>query len=513
MRGVKQPGIKIDAQRLAILFAVTALVSVQLSHILGGILILDSFVLLLIPAFLFFLVILLSAWPRATYDYRIALTLILFCLSLSLLSKSRFVVAYIDDNYHVAKIIAHAYENNFNILLQYIDPDGELDWRLFYIDFVEVLWGVFYRWTRWDFIVVLLQALPILYVWKRLATFFSCENVKMPNLLAVAVVLSLQLLWCQQGSGYNDSTVGMFVGLALIEMFIVLKHKGGANPFQSALSLACVCAAGMVSRSHGTPIGIIGSVVALTFAYRHLTRQQWGIILCVIMIGAGYLFSHHYDIWKEKGTPFYPYWTGDWQGLWQSNSSDEGWLHGYYLSHPVYRMLKNHGITNHLFYVIPSWLIDYKFRSFITPDPFIGGRGLLWTYVVPPVLVLAGIELILKKQWQTTFKQPVLWIAVVYVFYFIFYSGVIVARFAMGLDLFLLAWCLAWLARKCEGVTFPNRKNVYYGFITVCLLITLISFGHAIQGIYFFKKDQSFLSEQYRAFPNFIRAMDLEPAD
>ncbi len=500
----------VDYSRIAVFLGVIAIVSMQISRVLGGIIFIDVFALLLIPAFIFFLMDLLRIWPKESWDYKIAFVLVWVYLGITFFSRSHLEVALVDDNYHLAQTIAQSYRNSFYTPLQYIYPDGRLDERLFYCSFIESLWGVFYRWIRWDFIIVLLQGLPLVFLWKRVAHLLQCEGVsKAPYILSWIVILSLQVFWCQQGNGYNDSTAGIISGLALVELFVLLKHRGGQNLWMCILLLVSCASLTMISRLHLLPLGIICLSAALIYAFKYLNRKQLLVIMAIALIGLAYIISYYCFILGIKNESFMPKELNSLGTLKARSDIFTGWMGGYYLSHPAYLILKDLGFRQGIFYVVPSWLIDYKFRPFITPDPFIGGRGVIWTYLVIPVLLLALIKNIKAGQFVKKLIQPVGIILVIYILYYLFDPACIVSRFMLGFELFLLAWCMAWAAKTVEHSPSSKMKLLYYPVIILMLCVVSKNFSQAISGCSMRDKKLSVLAEQYRIFPHFVNPWNM----
>jgi hypothetical protein len=193
------------AEKISVVLCIIGVNAALLSFILGGVSFLDAGALALIPAFLFFLWSLFSNWDNETKDYCLSLILIILCIIFALFHKYQFEVGATDDGYHNAKIVAYSIKNSFQTKFQYISPQE--DERYFLVDSIESLWGIFWRWFHWDYIIVCLQAFPLLILWKILVTFFRQSHLKnSPALLAFLIVASMPILWCQQNSTYIDGT-------------------------------------------------------------------------------------------------------------------------------------------------------------------------------------------------------------------------------------------------------------------------------------------------------------------
>lgn len=395
--------LKIKLTTISLILALTATSSVLISNVLGGVVFLDFFVLALIPSFLLFLCSILSKWNDESKEYVVAFSLLIAFICVAFFLKfNSFTVGTIDDNYHSGKVAAFSLDNSFQSKLDYVRD--EKDFRNYFYDFVEIMWGTMYRFIRWDYIIVLMQSLPLLLLWSKLVNFFRNKQLTtIPALLATSVILSLQIFWCQQGSTYIDSTVGVLGGLTLLEIYDLLAYKH-RRTFYPILGLAITSALCVLSKFSMVLLGFLGLSVSLSMAFKYLNLKKTFLIFLLLTPMLGYLINHHYYAWAVEGHFLFP-WVGT-EDSWftsdrsfGSNKMFEGYLHFYYTSHPLYGWLKDHGIMFKPAYVLASWLLDYRPFRYLTADPWFVGNGSLMTYVVGPVLFFASI-LNIKRIFQ-----------------------------------------------------------------------------------------------------------------
>jgi hypothetical protein len=477
-----------------------ALSAVQLSFMLGGVELLDFCALLLVPAFVLFLMSLLMDFKNETWDYRWSLVLLILCLALSFVFRSKFEVATIDDNYHVKRTVGFSFKNNFSsqwIMPYEIDKGhvSEPDERLLYSGYIESVWGIFWRYIRWDFVIVLLQGLPIVVLWHELMHFFRRKNVIPAGLLSLAVIFSLQVLWVQQCSGYIDSTAGILGGLVLLGIYDLFSKARGPVSWYRVLGLAVVSGLCLVSKLILWPIGLTGAVVALWAAHQ-LSKTKLMIIVLLGLLAAGYLGAHFIGVHAVSGQPFYPFGVGKsaiFSGR-PEGSGFDGPLRTFYKANPLNVKLHEKNIDVPALYVLSSWVMDYKYRLWVTPDPWVGGRGVLWTFMVLPVLGLAFLGWI--KRPKENLYNPRIMIFGLLAFYVLFFDGAILSRYVLALEIFIMAWALAWVWSNLK----PKLAAAW-----VVLLLASVNFYGALDGDILQKRHypKSFLDSTEKMFIDF----------
>ena len=140
--------------------AYVAITAVQISYLLSGIKVLDLFLVLIIPAFLLMIVNIILECFSGSKEYCVSFALLIACVLVSLSRLYAIAVGIIGDQYHTFKVVAFSIKNSFFTQLQ-IQPFMQ---PILISDFIESIWGIFWRLTHWDFTTVLLQALPIILV-------------------------------------------------------------------------------------------------------------------------------------------------------------------------------------------------------------------------------------------------------------------------------------------------------------------------------------------------------------
>lgn len=484
------------------ILAFVALTSVQISYVLGGLAWLDCFVFLLVPSFIFFLVSLFRPWDTETRDYCVGLTLVIVCIALALSFKFRIEVGTIDDNYHNAKIVALSMKNNFFTEFQLIKPVEDI--RLSLIEFIESVWAIFWRWTRWDFIVTISQALPILVLWHQLLQFFRKQKVTTtPALLAAVTVIASPLLWAQQGSTYNDSIAGIFGAIALLVCYDLLKYPSERN-FSSLVGLAFISGLCLVSKSSLIFVGLLGMLTAFGLGLRSLPAKAKWLLPWTALPSIVYFLYHQGLLWIRKGTPVYPLDTSS-HLLGQEFHS---WVHYYYESDPLYAWIRDHAFSFKPLYVLASWLMDYKFDSYITADPYVRGNGLVFTYFVVPALLIWLIKDLKNIFKYGNWKNPCLLILGVTIIYYVTFSGSVGSRFSLCFNILILAWCLSWAWRNIEQWPAPWAKISVITLICILLVLTTVSYDEAILGRQYEQKIFSPLEAQRKMFPQFLLTGD-----
>jgi len=499
-----------------LILAVIAFLSVELSFMLGGISFLDALIFLLVPAFLLMFWRMISQWEKETKDYCVSFILLVTLISFSLLFKYRFEVGTIDDNYHTAKIVAYSIDNNVSSKFKYIMKS---DHRFYMIDFIESIWGIFWRWIRWDFVIVVLQSLPLLLLWRQLVIFFRKQKIlSVPAFLATSVILSLQIFWCQQGSTYIDSTVGAAGALVLLLIYDLLSFKEDRN-FNKILGLtlaSCFC---ILSKISFVVLAFLGIGVSLYMAIKYLSYKKIILLTGVIAFAVGYLFFHQYHIFTKEGNFFYPYiwWFGEdtknqsfvemLKGMMGSNANHafKGHLHFYYRAHPLYAWVRDNAFGFKPLYVFVSWLMDFSIDQTVTPDPYIKGNGLLWSYFMVPTLLVASFFNIRRIFKFKSWLRPNILIFCVLAFYYYFFDGSIVPRFMVGFHVFILAWSLAWLFKKIESLPCQFRRYIHPSLVGAIFALSFVSNFAAVDTALLHRKFFSVLTLQRKIFPKYIK--------
>jgi len=491
----------------SLVLAIIGLSMVMLSFILGGVAVLDAFILLLVPAFMIYVFSLYHEWPDFHRHTKIALILMFVCLALAFISKSRFTLFIIDDNYHTAKIVAYSIKNDFDKKLEYVIPlrgwKQYADARYFYLDYIECLWGLLWRLTGWEFSLVLLQGLPILLLWKQLVNYLQDEGVKrFAGPLGLATVLSMQVLWCQLGSGYIDAMVGLCVALVLVGCYRILGFPERASNFPELIALAFISSVTLNLKLPMTPVGVFGLAVAYWYSFRHLSRRQFFLVVLVSVAGLAYSCYHYFRVWQTMGHPLYPViQVNAGKDVTHFNASDGGVMGGYFECHPIFAILDKLHMHFRAFYVLASWLFDYKYRAYVTPDPWVGGRGVLWTWLVCPTIFLTFCRMAVQpKRFRILMSRKSL-ILMLVILYVVGFNGTMVARFFLGFNIFIMAWALAKFGQKLEGL---RNTNVAVLVVWLCVLLSFKSFWQAMNGVMFVKRNHSVLEEQRINFPVFV---------
>ncbi len=487
---------------LPLILAVTGLSAVQLSFVLGGVWVLDALAMLLVPAFILFIWGLCAEWKKEDKDYRYSLVALVLCLAITLIYKLRFAVATIDDNYHVYKVLGYAIRNNFSTqLTNPFDVDrghmNPFQDQLLFIGFVESVWGIFWRLVHKPYMIVFLQALPLLVLWKVLLNFFRGRRVASAGSLSLAVVLSMQVLWVQQASGYIDSTVGIFAALTLFGLYHVFTKPQVS--WQAVVGLASVSSACLISKPLTIPLGVAGAVVALWFAWR-LNNISMAMTFVVVGLGISYACIHYTSVGALTGNPLFPLAGGDGK-IYIARSPGSG-FHGdlatFYKANPFNMLLINHGMDWRPLYVVAGWLTDFKPRVWITPDPWVGGRGLVWTYVV---LAAMGWAMIDAARRRFVFKPRlgVILIGGLLFYYFFIFDGSILARYVLGMEIFVMSYALSWLWNRLPSVWRAQ-------FTLVCIVFAAVAFYCAYDGDMLQEKPSfSFFDSQSQRINEFVQ--------
>ena len=461
--------------------------AVQISYIFNGIRALDLGVLLLIPAFLFFIIWILQEWISETKDYCVGLTLLTCFVVIALLLKYKFQVGTIDDNYHTVKIIAYSIKNSFYTKLQVVGGGSEAGRAI--IDFVENIWGLAWRFFRWDYIIVLIQVLPVFILWRQLVGFFRNRRVEQfSGFLSAIIILNMQIIWAQACSTFIDSLTGIIGAITLLKVADLLgapKDRSFFNIMTTAfLSTLCLLAKPIL-----IPLSVFGLSVSLWAAFTRLNKKEISIIALTMLPSLGYFIKHYFCIWGRYGTPFWPWTAGGYPGCRSSLPA------GYYLG--------KHFFNFKPFYVFSSWLYDYRL-GFVTPSPTADvGNGLLWTYLVVPILAIALIVSIFRARQIKSFNPSVLILIFLVLFYY-FIDGSVVARYVLGFNIFIMAWALTWIIERIGKTGWT--KTPWFNMTAACLILVLalLSFFQSIKGAYLQNKVVSVLEAQRQLFPKYI---------
>ncbi len=477
-----------NARGWALGLSIVAILAIHISYVLNGVYLLDALCLLLVPAFclyLFALVIypLEIAEVDVRRSYYLALFLLAVFLIISWISKSRFAVSTLDDSYHNIKILTTTIKNNF-LIKTFFMTNG----RVMFMDFAETLWGLFWRFTRWDFVIVLLQSLPLVLLWEGITDFLKKKDVRYPGLLALPVILSLQVLWSQQGSGYVDSTAGIFCGLVLLNVYMVLRYKDFQPSFSRIVGLAILSVLCVMAKPHLFLVAILGIWVSLWSANRYLTGFLRSVVLLCAAVGVYHILFFYFSLWSA-GMSLLPYQGKFFTALASNNSGWTGLEGQYFTCHPLYYKLHARHLDFRMFYLVLGWFFDYKYRRFITPDPFVGGNGVLWTYIVVPAMGVFLYHMVFHfKKTVGSFKQPHWLIAAVLAAYWLLSDGSIVSRFSLGFNILLMSWAFGYLWKALFVPWQEKNRMKAYLFLAAFIIIAAGSYRLAINGDMFDKK-------------------------
>ncbi len=494
-KSIKQRS-NVDLNQISLILAVIAFCAVQLSYVFGGLRWLDIFCYLLIPAFLLSFSKLIIDFKTESWDYRISFILLSVAIAVSLFFRLNIEIATIDDNYHVKKLVSFALSNDYGSQMRYfLDGDKTYEVRVFLFGFIESIWGLFYRYLRWDFFVVLLQAFPLFILWKQMMTFFRKNGVvQLSGIFSLAVILSLQVYWTQQGSGYIDSTLGVMAAVTLFLMHDLINRNCKKNIFTKVLALACVSSCALISKKTMLLIGGAGMLTAFWICIRNFKGFKFTVIGLVLCMGLAYTIIHVYNTWALTGNPLFPHpivGVKDtiYGGEGFAASGFEGNWQTFYRANPLSVKIYEKGLNYKLLFVLSSWIMDYKYREWITPAPFVGGRGVLWSYLVLPVIFLMGLNA-LWRIGSFKFRFNPNWLFLFIFFIYIYCLDVsILARFMLGIDTFIFAFCLMWLWKRIE-----ENKIVLISKLRFFLALAILAFAF---GSYYCSVDGDILQEKY----------------
>ena len=491
------PAFKYRLNMAAFICFVLGVSAVQISYIFDGIPFLDPGVLLLIPSFLFFIIALLGEWTWESKDYRFGLALLAAAVAIALLYKFKFQVGTFDHAYHTIKTVSYSIKNSFSSKFL----GGRTDERLYLIDFIENIWGLAWRYIHWDYIIVLIQIFPVFVLWRQLVEYFRNRGIEqLSGFLSAIIILSMQIIWAQACSTLVDSLAGMIAALTLLRISDLLSLPESRHRFNitatAFLSILC-----LLPKPSLIFLALLGLGVSGWFAATRLSKRQVFITFLILLPSVGFGLKHYCSVWIHKGTPFYP-----WFGC-PTYGAIRGWeAHGVFpewYRYPVY--VGNYAFHFKPLYVLSSWLYDYKLGDVI-PSPMVDvGNGLLWTYLVVPILALALIAGILRiRKFKSFPPSAILLVFFVLIYYFMDVS--VINRFMLGFNIFIMAWALAWILGKIK----ETGKTVWpwLSMMAACFVLVLacLSFFQAIQGAGLQIKVISVLEGQRQLFPRYIDA-------
>ncbi len=486
---------------LSFVLAYIALSAVQISYVLGGVELLDDLLWLLVPAFLIYVLGILKSLASESKDYGMALVMVTACIIFSLFVKYPMEVGYMDDNYHNAKMVALSIRNDFFTQFQYVNPDGL--YRYYLSEFIESVWGIFWRHTQWDFTVNLLQALPILVLWQQLVCFFRNQKITdVPALLAALVVMSLEVLWCSQGSTYIDSSAGILGGMAVLLGYDLLSFPALRNG-PALAGLVFVCGLCLISKATVLPIAVIGMAAAVILSLKSLSGRTKVLALLSPLPSLIYFLYFHWQISLKHIDPIHP--VGNYPGR-----IYQGMFHYYYTCFPGHDFVRDHLWNLLPFHIVASWLEDLVLVRDLTPDPWIGGNGLLFAYVVVPVLVLWIIKEFRHLQSVENWQKPPMLIFGLVLLYYLNFDGSVGSRFSLGYNVLVLAWCLAWLWRKLQQFKFKQAAAVRSLVLGIWLWMAVGSYLDANQASFMEKSQFSYLYAQREVFPQQIDTPEIK---
>jgi hypothetical protein len=161
-------------------------------------------------------------------------------------------------------------------------------------------------------------------------------------------------------------------------------------------------------------------------------------------------------------------------------------------------------------YVLGSWLQDYRLDGgYMIVDPRPGGNGLLWTYLVVPLLVVIILKNI-KNLWQPQkwLKSNFLIFALL-VFYYYAFDGSINSRLMLGFHIFILAWTLRWLWQHLGNLP---QKFLIIGRPVLIFLIcigSMITYLASIRGPELEPRIISVIRFQHKIFPRYMHPHDI----
>ena len=279
---------------------ILAVSAIQISYIFDGIGSLDFGVLLLIPAFLFFILWLLYELTSESKDYAVGLALLTFAVVTACLLKYKFQVGTIDHAYHTFKVVAYSIKNSFaaKFLISHQDE------RFYLIDFIEDVWGLAWRYIHWDYIIVLIQILPVFVLWRQLVEFFRNRKViQFSGFLSTIIILSMQNIWTQTGSTLVDSLTGIIAALTLLRIADLLGCPQSRSRFNimTTAFLSTLC---FLPKPSLVFLAVLGVGVSLWFSLTRLSKTHVFLTILTLLASLGFCIKHYCSVWAQKGTPF-----------------------------------------------------------------------------------------------------------------------------------------------------------------------------------------------------------------
>jgi hypothetical protein len=416
-----------------------------------------------------------------------------------------FIFGIMDDNYHNAKIIAASMDNAFFSKWRYLLPAEDM--RFYLPDFLESLWGLFWRWTRSDLVIIVVQTFPLLLLWRMLTNYFERQGIqRAAALLATVVVLSLQPFWSQIGSTYIDSTAGVVGAVTLLLMDEALSFHG-QRPLQLLAGLAFAAGICLIIKASVLLVGITGLVTAFWFAFRQPVRRGSLLVVGVALPALMYCLYHQAGVWILKGDLSYPL------NIHQADQGFDGYYYYYYYSSPLNEWIRNYAGDFKPLYILAGWVSDCNGCKTITPDTWSKGNGLVFAYFVIPVLSCAlfwGIRNFAGffSGSGSFWKSPRVLLPGLMLFQYWVFNGSPGERFMLAYSALILAWCLACLWRYLEQRE-SRGFRIAAGIMNVIILVLAgVSYWHALPGVIPVRdNDISMLQAQHRVFPDHIDTM------
>lgn len=495
----------ISFQRLAFIFVFLAFSGVQVSYMLNGLAWLDYGLWLIVPAFILFIADLFLFVRSRPYSYGVMFFVVLAGITYGMYYKAQFILGIMDDNYHNAKIIAACMDNAFFSKWRYLLPIEDM--RFYLPDFLESLWGLSWRWTQSDFVIIVVQALPLLLLWRMLTSYFERRGVRWASaLLATAVVLSLQPFWSQIGSTYIDSTAGVVGAVTLLLMDEVLLFQG-KRPLQLLAGLAFAAGICLVIKASVLLIGLTGLVTAFWFVLHQPVRWKKFLVIGLAIPSLVYLIYHQLGVWILKGDPFYPL------NIHQANQGFDGYYYYYYHTSSLNEWIRNYAGALKPLYILAGWVSDCNGCRSITPDTWSKGNGLVFAYFVIPVfscVLFWGIRNFAKIFFAPgSFRiSPHIILPALVIFQYWIFDGSPGERFMLAYNTLILAWCLACIWRHLEQRE-SRWSRLASGVMNVIVLVmAAASYWQTLPGVVSARNhDKRMLKAQYLAFPDYIDTM------
>ncbi|MDE2215245.1 MAG: hypothetical protein KGJ61_09055 [Candidatus Omnitrophica bacterium] len=468
---------------------------IQISYIFDGVWFLDlAGISLLVPAFLFFIAGLLGESMSASKDYCIGLTVLACAAAGMLAAKYKFEVGTLDDAYHTIKVVAFSIRNGFPSIIQIYNSHTHNDPRLCIIGFVESVWGIAWRYVHWDYIIVLIQILPVFVLWRQLVDFFTNRKTgRYAGFLSAVIILSMQIFWYQACSTMVDGITGIIAGVALLKTADLLgcPQRRGFYTIAAAAYAGALC---LLPKPSLIPLAVLSLGVSLYFAFTYLGWKEKLITVLAVLPALGYFIKHYVSVRMLKGTFFYL--AGVPRGIFNS-AFGRGEVTGQF---PIYDQ-KFFGHFK-LFYLLSSWMTDHRY--------FDVGYGLLWSYLVVPILIIALITGILKLRRTRKFHPP----AIIFIFlccYYYFLDISVSPRLMLGFDIFIMAWAFDRGIGFIESSkwTVPSWLKLTGAFFMLAAALLEFYKGDGVREYQY--KLVSVMEAQKQLFPKYIHAQCFQP--